>query len=387
MAEVAAVGTIDIASELSTGLSPTVIAVEEDPRVQGTPALDKVRSGEIVLRSNSPHTESVRELQRSLRELGYDIKVDGAFGKNTANAVREFQRSQGLTVDGVVGKKTLAAIDAGLASDVLKQLERKQDQPVPPRESSPTVQGTEAVRETNLDAENFRAAMKHVFRFEGGINSDPDDIGNRGGNVTNLGITQSVYNSWRAKHDLPNRSTLEITKKEAAHLYKEEYWDRAHCPNLPEKSSLVQFDTAVNMGVGGATLLLQKTINQFLPPDERISVDGAFGPKTERALAAVLERTSDKDLALRYLENREEKYRQLATVGANEKFLRGWLNRIDALEKVIAPQFPPVLSASVRTGGYDGSTATAVRNLYRELGIDEPSTEITPAVFRFLERR
>ena len=34
------------------------------------------------------------------------VKVDGAYGTATANAVRAFQRKYGLTVDGVVGRTT-----------------------------------------------------------------------------------------------------------------------------------------------------------------------------------------------------------------------------------------------------------------------------------------
>jgi peptidoglycan L-alanyl-D-glutamate endopeptidase CwlK len=49
----------------------------------------------------------VRVLQRQLRRraLPTNPVVDGAFGKATERAVKEFEKRQGLGVDGVVGKK------------------------------------------------------------------------------------------------------------------------------------------------------------------------------------------------------------------------------------------------------------------------------------------
>jgi hypothetical protein len=43
---------------------------------------------------------------------GSGLKVDGIFGNNTLSAVKSFQKSRGLVVDGVVGPKTWGALDA-----------------------------------------------------------------------------------------------------------------------------------------------------------------------------------------------------------------------------------------------------------------------------------
>ena len=54
--------------------------------------------------------EDVRFLQQRLNEFGAEIGVDGSFGNQTDRAVRNFQTDHGLTVDGIVGPKTMAAL-------------------------------------------------------------------------------------------------------------------------------------------------------------------------------------------------------------------------------------------------------------------------------------
>ena len=51
--------------------------------------------------------EEVLRLQTALDQLGYRVgKIDGTYGAYTENAVRAFQKAQGLSVDGVAGAKT-----------------------------------------------------------------------------------------------------------------------------------------------------------------------------------------------------------------------------------------------------------------------------------------
>ncbi len=57
----------------------------------------------------------MRQLQRALNELGFDAgRPDGVYGDATAAAVRRFQRDAGLAPDGIVGPRTLRALNGAL---------------------------------------------------------------------------------------------------------------------------------------------------------------------------------------------------------------------------------------------------------------------------------
>lgn len=66
--------------------------------------------GEPELRSGASG-DAVRRLQQALSRAGFDPgTIDGAFGARTDAAVRAFQGALGLTVDGIVGPATWAAL-------------------------------------------------------------------------------------------------------------------------------------------------------------------------------------------------------------------------------------------------------------------------------------
>ena len=56
----------------------------------------------------------VTELQNKLIKLGYKISADGIFGSKTENAVRQFQQTANIKVDGIVGRDTLKQIEISL---------------------------------------------------------------------------------------------------------------------------------------------------------------------------------------------------------------------------------------------------------------------------------
>ncbi|MDY7224171.1 C40 family peptidase [Halalkalibacterium halodurans] len=67
-------------------------------------------SNSTILRFGSSG-QAVRDLQEKLKAKGYyNHSITGQYGRITTEAVREFQRANRLTVDGIVGPQTLAAL-------------------------------------------------------------------------------------------------------------------------------------------------------------------------------------------------------------------------------------------------------------------------------------
>ena len=76
--------------------------------LQATPS-----SGSTTLLRSGSRGSAVKQLQEQLILLGYlDDRADGIFGRLTDAAVRQYQRRNGLTVDGIAGKITLGQVSA-----------------------------------------------------------------------------------------------------------------------------------------------------------------------------------------------------------------------------------------------------------------------------------
>ena len=166
----------------------------------------------------------------------------------------------------------------------------------------------------------FQSSLPFVLQWEGGFVNHPADPGG----ATNKGVTQKVYDGWRARQGQPARSVRLIEEAEVHAIYHADYWIPPRCDVLERHLDLVQFDTAVNMGVGRAVRLLQKAAG--------CDVDGAFGPGTQQAVEAC----TPADLLTGYCDAREAYYRLL--VERNAKlgvFLKGWLNRLNALRQEV----------------------------------------------------
>ena len=106
-----AVATVGTATAVFTNSGYTSDEYASTPYVQ-TAVLKRGASG-----------GEVKELQRRLKMWGYyNGAVDGVYGSGTVAAVKAFQKKNGLTVDGIAGKATFAALGM---NDSVKVLENQ----------------------------------------------------------------------------------------------------------------------------------------------------------------------------------------------------------------------------------------------------------------------
>jgi lysozyme family protein len=184
----------------------------------------------------------------------------------------------------------------------------------------------------------FEGSLPFVLKWEGGYVNHPADPGG----ATNRGVTQRVYDGWRDAQGRARRDVKLIEDAEVHAIYEGNYWMPPRCNVLPQPLDLVQFDTAVNMGVGRAIRFVQAATG--------CAVDGAFGSGTEKAVAAC----DAGSTVAAYCNAREAYYRGLAERKPElAVFLKGWLNRLNALRSEVGlPGFEAVVQLDFGAPGY-----------------------------------
>lgn len=105
----------------------------------------------------------------------------------------------------------------------------------------------------------FEDALEIIFQHEGGYVRHPNDPGGE----TNFGISKRSY---------PQLNIRDLTKEEAAEIYRRDFWDKCQCDLLPPALRLSLFDAAINQGPARAVGFLQASVGA--------TVDGVLGPET-----------------------------------------------------------------------------------------------------------
>jgi len=154
----------------------------------------------------------------------------------------------------------------------------------------------------------------------------------------------------------------QLADAEMRSIYEANYWQPARCDALDRKLDVVQFDTAVNMGVGRAVRFLQAAVNS--------PVDGAFGDGTLKAV----QRSDLAATLIKYCNTRESFYNDL--VVKNPKlavFRKGWQNRLNALRKEIGL---PGFEADVPLDFGDAGYIARVPDVGDDEQIDDPASDL-----------
>lgn len=91
-------------------------AYQEEPYSQGYGLLDNHEMPAQKTYSEPTIRLSAKQIQRALRDAGfYQGPIDGKIGFQTKEAIKKFQKAKGLKADGIVGKRTLLALNKYLS--------------------------------------------------------------------------------------------------------------------------------------------------------------------------------------------------------------------------------------------------------------------------------
>lgn len=145
---------------------------------------------------------------------------------------------------------------------------------------------------------NFATCLAHTLEFEGGYSNHPSDPGG----ATMRGVTQRVYDDYRAKRGSVRQGVQFITDAELRDIYRVNYWDRVDGDKLPAGVDLATFDFAVNSGPAranqaraalrpGATSdpvdIVQRLCRARLAFVEGLSTFGVFGRGWVRRITTI----------------------------------------------------------------------------------------------------
>ena len=209
------------------------------------------------------------------------------------------------------------------------------DAPTPP-----TPPSAKPDRTSPVPPDHFDFAYEFVRKWEGGYVNHPKDPGG----PTNFGVTQKVYDGFRAEHGLPHDDVRNIAIDDVKAIFRRDYWNKVNANRLNSRLiALTLFDTAINMGFPRATRFAQRAVNALDEAENRPRVlveDGVPGPRTTGELIGLFNAGKEADFLARYFAEREKRYQDLGAQDQYKDFLNGWLNRLDALRAICGQPKP-----------------------------------------------
>lgn len=178
---------------------------------------------------------------------------------------------------------------------------------------------------------NAKKAIEKTLKEEGGFQADPKDSGNflNGINYgTKYGITPAAWVN-HFKKPIQTDTIKNLTIPEAVDIYKKRFWDKIRGDEIENYSvaALMMF-TVVNSGIG-QTKTFKRLMNQVA--GKKIVAETST-PFTGAEIKLLNDLDQEKYFNALKAE-RERFYRAIAAADPNKaRFLKGWLNRLNAYE-------------------------------------------------------
>lgn len=164
---------------------------------------------------------------------------------------------------------------------------------------------------------DVKKLVPFILKWEGGFVNDPDDLGG----ATNKGVTFATYSQYRKKKRMPDPTIDDLknmSDDEWTEILKTMYWDRWKADRINSQSvANIIVDWLWASGIHGI-----KRPQKILG----VTVDGVVGEKT----LAALNKEDPKELFERIKQDRFSFIDEICKARpANEKFRKGWINRIN----------------------------------------------------------
>ena len=194
---------------------------------------------------------------------------------------------------------------------------------------------------------DFNQAIPKILKSEGGYSDNRNDLGNyvcRGGKWakrkkgggfycdndipphfigTNRGIAAPTLSGWR-KREVSISDMRNLSEAEAIKIYKSTYWNPIGADNITDqKKANVLFDAYVNQG---------NLIRPMLAEVLGVSESSIKYPLRDDIIGKI---NGDNNFVRKFVEQRETKYKQIATKPGQAGFLAGWMNRLDEFRETV----------------------------------------------------
>lgn len=159
--------------------------------------------------------------------------------------------------------------------------------------------------------------LDYIFVDEGGFSNVKGDAGGQ----TRFGVTEKLARAYGYTGPMD-----ELPKEFAASILLHEFWYRTWMKIQGRPRLAIKLcDTGMNMPPAEAVMIAQRAVNR-VAGEERLAVDGGFGPSTQGALLSPA--FEEDELLKAVCIEQEAHYEYLEQHYANDiQFTRGWRNR------------------------------------------------------------
>lgn len=148
----------------------------------------------------------------------------------------------------------------------------------------------------------FEQSFQEVMLSEGGYVNDPKDPGGE----TKFGVSKRAY---------PNLDIYNLTLDDAKTIYRDDYWDKCNCDDLPNGVSVMVADFAYNSGTSRAVKCLQKCLGL---------------PQTGSVNQTLIEKSKSVPINTLLLNYKKTRLNFLQSLSTWNRYGKGWTNRVNA---------------------------------------------------------